>query len=165
MTIFALVLNLAIAPSAFASGNPEKEAKFAEKVKTNIAKLGTGPEAKVEIKLKDGTKIKGYVTEASVDKFVVKFIEKLRANIKTQGVGVNSKIKVKLKDGTKLKGYVSEVGNEQFTLIDAKTGQATQVQYSQVKQARGNNWSQKTWIGIAAAAVFLTIVLIAVSRL
>lgn len=71
ITIFALLLNLAIAPSVFASGNAEKEAKFAEKVKTNIAKLGSGPDARVKLKLKDGTKIKGYVAETGEDQFVV----------------------------------------------------------------------------------------------
>ncbi len=65
------MLNLSIAPSAFASGNNENEAKFAEKVKAGIAKLGTGPDAKIEIKLKDGTKLKGYVTEISSDQFVI----------------------------------------------------------------------------------------------
>lgn len=69
--ISVLLLNLAIAPSAFASGSTEKEAKFAEKVKTGIAKLGTGSEAKVKLKLKDGTKLEGYVTEIGSDQFVV----------------------------------------------------------------------------------------------
>lgn len=71
MTMFALLLNLAIAPSAFVSGNTKKEVKLAEKVKTDIAKLGTGPDANVKLKLKDGTKIQGYVKEIGDDKFVV----------------------------------------------------------------------------------------------
>ena len=71
MMVFVLVLNLAITPYAFASDNPVRDAKLVEKVKTGIAKLGTGPEAKVEIKLKVGTKLKGYVTEISDEKFVV----------------------------------------------------------------------------------------------
>lgn len=91
------------------------------------------------------------------------FIEKLRANIQNQGVGIDSKIQVKLKDGTKLKGYVSEADNEQFTVIDAKTGQATQVPYPQVKQAKGNNWSQKHWIGVVIATGILVALLIAVA--
>ena len=63
MTIVMLVVNLALVPFAFASDNPEKEAKFAEKVKTEITKLGTGTDAKVKVKLKDGTKLEGYVLE------------------------------------------------------------------------------------------------------
>ena len=71
MTIVMLVMNLAIAPVAFASDNAEKEAKFAEKVKTEIAKLGTGTDAKVKVKLKDGTKLEGYVSEIKADSFTV----------------------------------------------------------------------------------------------
>ena len=71
MSIVMLVFNLAVAPFALASDNPEKEAKFAEKVKTEIAKLGIGTDAKVQIKLKDGTKLKGYVSEIKDNEFVV----------------------------------------------------------------------------------------------
>jgi small nuclear ribonucleoprotein (snRNP)-like protein len=63
--LICLVMNLAV----FAGGN--KEAKFAEKVKSEIAKLGTGTDAKVKVKLKDGTKIKGYITEIDEDSFTV----------------------------------------------------------------------------------------------
>ena len=48
-----------------------KEAKFAAKVKADIAKLGTGPEARIEVKLRDKTKLKGYVGEAGEDSFVI----------------------------------------------------------------------------------------------
>ena len=71
MTTFVLLLNMAIVLSSFGSGNPEKDAKLAEKVKANIAKLGTGPQAKVQIKLKDGRKIKGYVAEENEGYFLV----------------------------------------------------------------------------------------------
>lgn len=64
-----LIFNLATV--AFASGSTEKEAKLTEKVRTNILKLGTGPDAKIELKLKDGSKLKGYVKEADENKVVV----------------------------------------------------------------------------------------------
>ena len=71
MTIVMLVMNWAIAPSVFASDTPEKEAKFAEKVKAEISKIGSGPDAKVRVKLKDGTKLEGYVSEIKADSFTV----------------------------------------------------------------------------------------------
>lgn len=43
----------------------------AEKVKAAVAKRGTGPKAKVTVKLKDKTKLKGYITNASVDSFTL----------------------------------------------------------------------------------------------
>lgn len=36
-----------------------------------ISKLGIGQEAKIKVKLKDGTKIKGYITEMSESQFVI----------------------------------------------------------------------------------------------
>lgn len=69
--LIGLILNLAFSSTAKANANPEKEAKFAAKVKNAIAKLGTGVEARVEVKLRNKTKIKGYVSEARDNSFVV----------------------------------------------------------------------------------------------
>lgn len=66
-----LVINLSLGATVFADTKEDKAAKFADKVKANIIKLGTGKDAKVQVKLKDGTKLKGYVSQISDDKFVV----------------------------------------------------------------------------------------------
>lgn len=66
-----LVLNLSLSSVAFAETKPEKEAKFAAKVKANIAKLGTGTEARVQVKLKDGKKLKGYVSQINEESFTI----------------------------------------------------------------------------------------------
>jgi len=71
LTLVVLVLNLAFGSTAFATTEGEKEAKFVEKVKTNVTKLGTGKDARVEVKLKDGTKLKGYVSQINESSFVV----------------------------------------------------------------------------------------------
>lgn len=71
VSVMFLLLNLAIAPSVWAFGNAEKEARLTEKVKIGIVKLGVGKEAKVKLKLKDGTKFKGYVSEIGDEQFVV----------------------------------------------------------------------------------------------
>src|SRR4051812_13191985 len=68
--VFVLVQTAGAAP-ALAGTNAEKEARFAEKVKAKILKLGTGPDALVRIKLRDKTKLEGYVSEAGEDSFVV----------------------------------------------------------------------------------------------
>ena len=49
----------------------EKETKLVEKVKAGITKLGTGPNARIEVKLRDKTKLRGYVSELSDGHFVV----------------------------------------------------------------------------------------------
>ena len=56
---------------AYAGSKAEKETRLAEKVKHGIRKLGTGVEARVQLKLKDKTKLKGYVSEVGEDSFVV----------------------------------------------------------------------------------------------
>ena len=72
MFLVVLLINLAGLPSVYANDSKsEREAKFAEKVKTEISKLGVGTDSKVEVKLKDGTKLKGYVSEINEDGFVV----------------------------------------------------------------------------------------------
>ncbi len=69
--ITILVVNLALGTTAFAETKEEKEAKFAEKVKVNIIKLGTGKDARVQVKLKDGTKLKGFISKINEDSFTV----------------------------------------------------------------------------------------------
>lgn len=66
-----LMINLVCAVSAPAKPSVDKDAQFAAKVKAAIFKLGTGPAAHVSVKLRDGTKLKGYVAEAGDDRFVV----------------------------------------------------------------------------------------------
>lgn len=71
ITLTLLVLNLSLSAVAFAETKAEKEAKFADKVKVNVTKLGTGTEAKIQVKLKDGTKLKGHVSQINENSFVV----------------------------------------------------------------------------------------------
>ncbi len=63
LMLAALLAQLAHAPAAAAT-KAEKEARLAEKVRAAVARLGTGREAVVELKLRDKTRLKGYVAEA-----------------------------------------------------------------------------------------------------
>ena len=67
---FALMLNLISYTSATASPKNE-QTKDVAKVRRAIIKLGIGPEARIEVTLRDKTRLKGYVSEASDDGFVV----------------------------------------------------------------------------------------------
>ncbi|MGH9949115.1 MAG: hypothetical protein ACRD6X_18240 [Pyrinomonadaceae bacterium] len=104
-----MIFNLVNAPIASARDNTEKEAGFAAKVKSEISRLGTGTDARV---------------------------------------------KIKLKNGTKLEGYVSQINEVDFTVIEKKTGIATNVPYRGVKQIKGNNLSDGAVIAIAFGALF-----------
>ena len=66
----ALLLQAAAAP-ALAKSSAEKEARRAEKVRTQLADLGTGSDARVKLVLRDKTRLEGYVSEAGPESFVV----------------------------------------------------------------------------------------------
>jgi len=69
--VLALLLLQAAAAPALANTNPKREAERAEKVHTQLAKLGTGRDALVRVELRDKTKLEGYVSEANADSFTV----------------------------------------------------------------------------------------------
>ena len=76
MKVTSILLTILMAhivyPSpVFASNNADKEVRFAEKAKSEIAKLGTGPDARVEVKLRDKTKLKGHLSEVGDQSFAV----------------------------------------------------------------------------------------------
>lgn len=69
LIIVGLVLNLSFLNSTALASS--KEEKLTAKVKSGINKLGIGKDSKVSVKLKDSTKIKGYISEISEDGFTV----------------------------------------------------------------------------------------------
>ena len=72
MTLVGLLVSTVVSvQSASASSKPDKQARFIEKVRLGIAKLGVGKEAVVEVKLRDKSRLSGYISEASEDRFVV----------------------------------------------------------------------------------------------
>ena len=66
-----LILTLTIPVAATSKSGTEKQNRFAEKVKAGIAKLGVGPDAQVQVKLRNKTKLAGFISEANEDSFVV----------------------------------------------------------------------------------------------
>src|SRR5713226_4999549 len=116
IALVTLVAQLTCATTTvMAHGTAEKEARFAEKVKAGITKLGTGKDALVKVKLRDGTKLSGYISESNEDNFVV---------------------------------------------VDSKSGTATTIPYPQVKQVKGNNLSTGAWVAIGVGIVVGLIVLL-----
>lgn len=71
VVLTASLLQIAYTPPVSANTMSDKEIRLAEKVRAGIAKLGTGTEAKVEVKLRDKRKLKGYVSEAGDEHFTV----------------------------------------------------------------------------------------------
>ena len=69
--VLAALLIQSVAVPAFAKSDAEKEAKRAGKVRTQLAKLGTGRDARVRLELRDKTRLEGYISEAGAEGFVV----------------------------------------------------------------------------------------------
>ena len=70
VVLTALLLQAFAAP-ALAKSAVEKESQRAEKVRAQLARLGAGTDARVKLKLRDKTKLEGFVSEAGPESFVV----------------------------------------------------------------------------------------------
>ena len=70
VSVIVLLLNMVGVVPAYAQSQDDAQAR-SQKVKEAIVKLGTGEGAKVQLTLRDGRKLKGYVREADQDTFVV----------------------------------------------------------------------------------------------
>lgn len=71
LSLIALMINLVGMTTVYAASKEEKQARFAEKVKSNVMKLGTGQAARVKVKLRDKTKLEGYISNAGEESFTV----------------------------------------------------------------------------------------------
>lgn len=78
-------------------------------------------------------------------------VEKVKANICKLGTGEATRVELKLWDGTKLKGYLREAGEDNFSVVDAKTGAATTLTYAQVRQVKGSNRLTAAKVGLTLA--------------
>ena len=65
------VLYTVTSAPVLASTDAEKRIRFAEKTKAEILKLGTGRDARISVKLRDKTKLAGFLSKAGEDHFVV----------------------------------------------------------------------------------------------
>jgi ribosomal protein S18 len=63
LLLAGLLIQLISVQSVSASPLPDKQTKLAEKVKEGVSKLGVGQDARVELKLRDKTKLAGYISE------------------------------------------------------------------------------------------------------
>ena len=70
--LIAVVLLLAAVPQPATAKQGGSQVPTVDATKGKIARLGTGAKAKATIRLKNGTKVKGYVAEAGEDSFVMR---------------------------------------------------------------------------------------------
>jgi hypothetical protein len=70
--LVVLLTNVLVAVPALARPQNDNRNQGAEQMKIKIAKLGVGEKARATVRLKDGTTMKGYVTEARDNEFVMR---------------------------------------------------------------------------------------------
>jgi hypothetical protein len=58
--------------TAVAAPQGNQQAASAEQIKSQVARLGVGAKAKVTVRLLNGTKLKGYISQAGDDDFVLR---------------------------------------------------------------------------------------------
>ncbi|HST21924.1 MAG TPA: hypothetical protein VLR90_12440 [Blastocatellia bacterium] len=75
LVICLLTFTMTFQQSVVANSNSEKDASLLQKVKAGIVKLGVGQSSRVSLKLKDKTKVAGYISEIGDDSFVVANLE------------------------------------------------------------------------------------------
>jgi len=61
-------------------------------------------------------------------------VDKVKRQVRK--IGWDENVEVRLADSTKLKGQISVIGDDYFVLVDRKTGDATTLNFAQVKQIR-----------------------------
>ena len=71
LLLVALLINLGGVRLTYAASKEEKQARFIEKVRTSVLKLGTGQSTRVRVKLRDRAKLEGYISNAGEEGFTV----------------------------------------------------------------------------------------------
>ena len=73
--IFAMTLAAVILATGFGlptvGAQAMNDAPATEQIRTKVQKIGVGGNARVEVKLRDNTKLKGYISDADQDSFTV----------------------------------------------------------------------------------------------
>jgi hypothetical protein len=109
--IAALTIGFSCVLQTYASPKSQRKEQLAERVKAAVGKLGTGPEARVKIELRNGTKIRGYISEAKGNEFVV-----------VQS-GTDTITSVPYAEATAIKGHNAKTGAEVSIASGKSSGQ------------------------------------------
>ena len=102
--IFAVILAAVILFTGFGlqtvGAQAVNDAQATEKIRTKVQKIGVGGNARVEVKLRDNTQMKGYISDADQDSFTVvdsmsgshnKLAYTDTSSVKKAGGGISSK--------------------------------------------------------------------------
>lgn len=91
--IAAILLSMALGIQPIYAGTKEEKEVQSEKIRTGISKLGVGKDARIEVKLRDKTQLKGYISEVRDESFTI-------TDLKTEASSI-----VAYPDVTQVKGH------------------------------------------------------------
>ena len=124
--VFIGLLTFAVNPkftAAQTDANNSVESNRVEKLKADVLKRGTGEKSKVIVKMKDGTKLKGFISQTGQDSFdltnsktkqttAVAYREV--AHVKKQGLSTGAKILIGVGVGVAVTAVVLAVAFRNF---------------------------------------------------
>jgi sRNA-binding regulator protein Hfq len=114
--LLAFVANLQFINAQTSTRN---DAAMVEKIKTNVTKRGTGEKARVNVKMLNGTKMKGFISQTGEDSFTLTDSKTKQtstlaysdiAQVKKQGLSTTSKILIGVGVGVAVTAVVIAVG-------------------------------------------------------
>ena len=70
--LVAVMLLLVTVPQQTIAKQTSTQAPTVETIKSKVARIGVGAKAKATIRLKNGTKVKGYIAQVQEDDFVIR---------------------------------------------------------------------------------------------
>ena len=70
MALAVLLLSMTT-PIRSSAQSPTQKDQQADQIRAKVTRLSTGTQARVEVKLKDNTKLKGYIGQIAEDKFAL----------------------------------------------------------------------------------------------
>jgi hypothetical protein len=69
--LVGLVINLFCTTSVVVAQQTSSNTRATEEIKSKIVQIGTGPTARIEVRLTDGRKVRGYIGKIEEDHFVI----------------------------------------------------------------------------------------------
>jgi hypothetical protein len=84
-------------------------------------------------------------------------IEKIKEGVHKLGIGPEARVEVKLFDQRKINGYIKDSSEDNFVVVEQKTGAEIRVDYSQVKEIKGKNGLTAAKVAINAGKAALVV--------
>lgn len=126
VALIALMLHLTNLQSVTAQTRTVNDAATINKIKANVSKRGTGEKARVNVKMLNGTKMKGFISQTGEDSFTLTDSKTKQtstlaysdiAQVKKQGMSTGTKILIGVGVGVAVTAVVLAVAARNLDFI------------------------------------------------